>query len=112
MERWRKAIEESPLFVGFLLALFGGLVNGMLNIKIKEISPRELLYAIYQFIVQVAAAGLVGAIAGMIMMFTAWHPIAEGAIIAICGSCATVLLKRLPDIMIEWVRKMLGLSNR
>lgn len=111
MEKYRRVFEESPLWAGLALALLGGVVSAMRSIKIEEMSPGAIGKALWHFFVQVVSAGLVGMIVTMLMMSTSWSPFLEGALIAVCGSCATMLLNRFPEILYEWIRKVLGLKG-
>lgn len=112
MDRIRKVLEESPLFVGFLLAVFGGAVTAMKNLQLSEKpTPREIAHVVYAFVVHIVTSGFVGGVTAMLMLYTSWHPALEGAIIAMAGTSGMVLLNRLPDILIEWIRKMLGLGD-
>ena len=88
MERLKQILTD-PLFIGVLLAFYGGTVRGM---KCKR---GEFTW--WCFLFRVAASGFVGIVTGLVMQNTDYPPWIETAIIGISGYAAVDVLPALSD---------------
>ena len=97
MDRLRRVLEESPLLVGVLMAMFGGVVRGM--------GKRRENFTLWGFAYRVAAAAFVGFLMWFVMSYTTYDPRIEAAIIGGSGYAAIDLLEYLPTLIKEGIRK-------
>lgn len=97
MDRLRKVLEESPLVVGVLLALFGGTVRGM--------GKRREHFTVWGFLYRVGAAAFVGLLMGLVMSYTRYDPKIEAAIIGGSGYAAIDLLEYLPTLIKDKIKR-------
>lgn len=88
MERL-KQIFENPIFLGVLLAFYGGVVRGM-KCKREE-------FTWWGFLFRVIASGFVGVLTGLVMQHTDYPTWIETAIIGISGYTAVDILPVLSD---------------
>jgi len=93
MERWRRAIEESPVYLGVILAILGGMVRGM--------GRKREHFTLWGFLYRVAAAAFVGLLMGLVMSYTKYDPKIEAAIIGASGYAAIELLEYFPSMVKE-----------